>query len=333
MDAETHEVPAPAGRFTALRSKLPKAPDRSPASVFIVGTPFSGSTLIGRDMTTRIPKAHYVGELNNYTKFPGLSGDDDYGRVCGPCDLLGRRCPHFSDAFRESASYDDILGMHAQLARSLGASVVIDGSKYVGWLRHALAQWTAAPGDRTAPKVIITARNPIAFAFSHQHRTGQQLWQGANIWRDIYVDTLRTVNTRGLPNMVVRYEDYMADRESALERLAAFLHLPLEAKPDNSRLHDAGGNWSSFVPYVGIDQMNKTFERLSESARADAEEFVKHARAYWSDDKPKADTRWHRSLDAGEANTVLSTPGLADVASLVGYNVAEIVSKAVRTGR
>ena len=79
--------------------------------------------------------------------------------------------------------------------------------------------------------------------------------------------------------------------------------------------------------------MNKTFERLSESARADAEEFVKHARAYWSDDKPKADTRWHRSLDAGEANTVLSTPGLADVASLVGYNVAEIVSKAVRTGR
>ncbi|MBO2465062.1 hypothetical protein [Actinomadura violacea] len=334
MDAETREVPA--GRFTSLRSKLPKAQDRSPASVFIVGTPFSGSTLIGRDMTTRIPKAHYVGELNNYTKLPGLSGDDEYGRGCGPCDLLGRRCPHFTDAFRDSASYDDILGMHGRLARSLGASAVIDGSKYVGWLRRALAQRAAAPaasGDRAELKVVITARNPIAFAFSHQHRTGQQLWQGANIWRDIYVDTLRTVNGHGLPNMVVRYEDYMADREVALERLAAFLHLPLDAKPDNSRLHDAGGNWSSFVPYVGIDQINESIGRLSESARADAEEFVKHARAYWSDDKPKADTRWHHSLDAGQANTILSTPGLADVASLVGYNIAEIISKAVRPPR
>ncbi|GAA4128024.1 sulfotransferase [Actinomadura keratinilytica] len=326
MEAETQEAPA---RRTNLRLRLSKRQDRPPASVFVVGTLFSGSTLIGRDMTTRIKGAHYVGELNNFTQFPKLSHPTS-GRRCGPCSLLGKQCRHFTDALRERVSYDDILGMHGQFARSLGASAIIDGSKYVAWLRHAVEQRGADPANRTPVAVIATVRNPFAFAISHRNRTGEPLWRGAEIWRDTYVDALRTVNTFGLPLLTVRYEDYMADPERALERLSAFLHLPLDPEPDSTRLHDTGGNWSSFVPYVGKDQLAKFIERLDGPGREEAEKFVAHARAYWQDGKPVEDTRWHRSLNVGEANAILSAPGLADVASLLGYNVAEIVHTAVR---
>ncbi|GAA0546098.1 hypothetical protein [Actinomadura livida] len=331
MDADTHEAPARSGRSANLRSRFHKAQDRPPASVFVVGTLFSGSTLIGRDLTTRVRKAHYVGELNNFTQFPGFSHRES-GRACGPCSLLGRQCRHFNDALRERVTYDDILGMHEQLARSLDASTIIDGSKYVAWLRHALDRRSGAPGHRSRVSVLVTVRNPIAFAISHRNRTGEPLWRGAGIWRDTYVDALRTANTHGLPSLVVRYEDHMADPGRSLERLSGYLHLPLEDEPDTTGLHDTGGNWSSFVPYVGREQLEQHIERLGEEGRAAAQEFVKHARKYWNDGKPKEDTRWHRSLDAGEANAVLSTPGLADVASLLGYNVAEVVHLAVRPG-
>lgn len=332
MDTETHQAPAPPGRSATLRSRFAKGHDGPPTSVFVVGTLFSGSTLLGRDMTTRIRKAHYVGELNNFTQFPGLSHEGTGRTMCGPCSLLGKRCRHFTPELRERVSYDDIPGMHEQFARSLGASAIIDGSKYVAWLRHALEQQRASGTARPTPLVIVTVRNPVAFAISHRNRTGEALWQGAGIWRDTYVDALRTANTHGLPSLVVRYENYMAAPERSLRRLSEFLRLPLEAEPDNTGLHDTGGNWSSFVPYVGSERVEKHIDRLDEGPRERTRNFVKHAKEYWNDGKPKADTRWMGSLDSGEVNAVLSTPGLADVAGLLGYNLAEVVHLAVRPG-
>ncbi|WP_157610353.1 hypothetical protein [Spirillospora albida] len=307
---------------------LPEARDPAVRSVFLVGTLFSGSTLIGRDMTTRIEDAHYVGELNNFTQLPGFSHPTS-GRECGPCSLLDRPCGHFTPALRERVSYDDVLGMHRDLARSLGVRVIIDGSKYVAWLRRAVEQRDARAADRTRMSAIVTVRNPVAFAISHRNRTGEPLWLAAGIWRDTYVDALRTLNTYGLPHMVLRYEDHMADPGCSLERLAAFLHLPLEDAPDTTGLHDTGGNWSSFVPYLGRGQLDAFIERLDGAARAEAEAFVKHARAYWDDAKPREDTRWYGSLAEGEVNAILSTPGLSDTAGVLGYNLAGIVHRAV----
>ncbi|MUN35063.1 hypothetical protein [Actinomadura litoris] len=329
MDAEKQGAPVQPGQLANLRSRLRDGQDRPPTSVFVVGTLFSGSTLLGRDMTTRIRSAHYVGELNNFTQMPGYS-HKDAGQECGPCSLLGKECRHFTAALRERASYDDILGMHRHFARSLGVSVVVDGSKYVTWLRRAIEQQSADPTHRAPVNVIVTARNPIAFAISHRNRTGEPLWRGAGIWRDTYVDALRTVNTYGLPHMVVRYEDYMARPERSLERLAGFLHLPLDSQSDTTRIHDTGGNWSSFVPYVGKEQLEGYIRRLDGPGRAEAEDFIRHARAYWNDEKPREDTRWRGGLEAGEVNAVLSTPGLTDLASVLGYNVAEVVHAAVR---
>ncbi|OLT11986.1 hypothetical protein BJF79_04115 [Actinomadura sp. CNU-125] len=314
----------------SLRTKLPRTQDGPPTSVFVLGTLFSGSTLIGRDMTTRIEKAHYVGELNNFTQLPGFSHQNG-GLICGPCSLLGKECRHFTRKLRERVTYEDIFGMHTEFARTLGASAILDGSKYVAWLRRAIAQRNADPALRRVPiNVILTVRNPIAYAISHRDRTGEPLWQGAAVWRDTYVDALRTVNTHGLPHMVVRYEGYMARPERHLERLAAFLHLPLRDEPDNGRIHDAGGNWSSFVPYVGKEQLNAHIESLNGPARAEAEKFVEMARPYWNNEKPKADTRWHRSLNPGEVNTIMGVFGLSDIASLVGYNVADLAQRALR---
>ncbi|GAA4299405.1 hypothetical protein BJY14_003351 [Actinomadura luteofluorescens] len=329
MDAEKQGTPVQPGRLANLRSRFRDGQDRAPTSVFVVGTLFSGSTLLGRDMTTRIRDAHYVGELNNFTQMPEYS-HKNAGRNCGPCSLLGKECRHFTDALRERVSYGDIPGMHRRFAQSLGVSVIVDGSKYVAWLRQAIEQQLADPANRALVKVIVTARNPIAFAISHRNRTGEPLWRGAGIWRDTYVDALRTANTYGLPHMVVRYEDHMARPERSLERLAGFLHLPLDSEPDNTRIHDTGGNWSSFVPYVGREQLETHIRRLDGPGRAEAEDFVRHARAYWNDAKPREDARWRGGLEAGEVNAVLSTPGVTDLAGVLGYNVAEIVHAAVR---
>lgn len=129
---------------------------------------------------------------------------------------------------------------------------------------------------------------------------------------------------------MVRYENYMANPDRLMERLGGFLQLPLRAKADNTNLHDAGGNWSSFVPYVGKEQLAAHIEQLSGPLREEAEKFVKSARTYWNDERPKEDTRWHRSVTAEQANAVLSTPGIADTATLLGYNVADIARRAVQ---
>jgi hypothetical protein len=195
MDAETSPASARPGRSANLRSRFHKAQDRPPASVFVVGTLFSGSTLIGRDLTTRVRKAHYVGELNNFTQFPGFSHRES-GRACGPCSLLGRQCRHFTDALRERVTYDDILGMHEQLAQSLDASAIIDGSKYVAWLRHALDRRSGDPGHRARVSVLVTVRNrcggrpasggtPMSTPSGPPTRTGSRAWSSGTrtTWR------------------------------------------------------------------------------------------------------------------------------------------------------
>ncbi|MFD0856388.1 hypothetical protein ACFQ07_29380 [Actinomadura adrarensis] len=328
MDAETPQTPALPGRLTNLRSRRARAQDGPPTSVFVLGTMFSGSTLIGRDMTTRIKKAHYVGELHNYTQVPVLSHPES-GAGCGMCNITGKNCRHFTDELKKEASYEDIFDIHRRLARSLDASVVIDGSKFAAWLQRALRQQGSDPAQWAPVKAIITVRNPVAYSISNRNRTGDPLWRSAGLWRDTYVDALRTVNISGLPSMVVRYEDYMANRDASLRRLAAFFGLPLESEPDNSSIHDTGGNWSSYVPYVNRDQFERHIERLG-AGRESAESFMRDSRAYWNDAEPKEDTRWHGSLQSGEANVILSTPGLSDVANLLGYNVAEVVHRAVR---
>ncbi len=305
-------------------------PGHRQTSVFVVGTLFSGSTLIGRDITTHLENAHYFGELLNYTELPGLTHPGS-GWGCNPCRVLRNDiCPHFTPSLKATVTHEDILEMHNKLAASLSASVVVDGSKYVAWMRRALEQRDATSAS-TSIKAILTTRNPIAFAISHRHRTGEELWQAATIWRDTYIDALRTANTHGVPLLVVRYEDYMSSREHSLNQLSEFLNCALRAKPENQLLHDVGGNWSSLVPYASKDAMTRFINNMKDSgARAEAQAFVEHATSYWVDGEPQADNRWKCSLESWEVGAVLGAPGLADIASILGYNIAELAAQAIK---
>ncbi|HZE67167.1 MAG TPA: hypothetical protein VE081_11075 [Sporichthyaceae bacterium] len=304
----------------------------SVASVFLVGTAFCGSTLLGRDLTSYLADTHYIGEMNNLTQYPGLHHRTSE-RGCHPCEVLHQDCPYFTDELVKANSFADIAALHASLGASLGASVVIDGSKHVAWLQVAMAQ-VVGRNSALRPAVLIATRNPIAFALSFRHRHAVPLWEAGVIWRDTYVDALRTANGWGLPSMVVRYEDFMADPVSVRAKVAAFLHQSVRITPLLNQCHDVGGNWSSLVPYLGRDQVNRYIAQIpDEEGRREAEIFVQHARAYWQDGVPREDSRWWHSLDAGEVNEVLSQPGLSDVALLLGYNLADVVGRALRSAQ
>lgn len=220
--------------------------------------------------------------------------------------------------------------MHAQLARSFRVKVVIDGSKYVAWLQTALEQRHVAT-DMAAVSVLLMVRNPVAFALSYRERTGQDLWQGAEIWRDTYVDALRTINTHGVPMTVLRYEDYMADPDGSRRHLAMFLGESMRKRPDPKRIHDIGGNWSSLVPYLGREDVEQRIGRMRGKQRAEAEAFVLTSKAYWNNTTPRIDTRWHHSLSAGDMGTIIGTPGLADIAVVLGYNLVDVIRDGTRS--
>lgn len=299
--------------------------------VFITGTLFSGSTLLGHELTARLRDVHYIGEMLNFTKLPGLSHKAAPKPTCMVCNARGgKKCRFLTDSLRSELSYEDIPNIFARTAEVFDSRIIIDGSKYAAWLQRALSQGIA----ELSPKVLICVRNPFAFAVSHRNRSGEELWQAANAWRDTYIDALRTVNTGGLPTMVVRYEDFMADRTAFIDKIGSFLGTAPRSQADYELLHDCGGNWSASIPAVGTAQLEKTFQKLDKSPDGTGEaarRFVSHSTSYWSSEL-KPDTRWHQSLGRAEIAQITQTPLLTDLANLLGYNMVEIQALATKNG-
>lgn len=283
--------------------------------VFVVGTLFSGSTLLGHELTARLDNAQYIGEMTNFLRHSDMYAPKAADMPCSICNSQGRECPFLNTKLQHRLSYNNIPDVLKTMSHVFDKSVIIDGSKYVAWLQKALVQGFSGQ----QPRVIICTRNPFAFALSHRNRNGGELWQGANIWRDTYADALRTINHHGLAHVVVRYEDFILHRDKTVENLAPFLLSSLLPKADFSRCHASGGNWSAAVPFVGTKQMEKAVKKQGKRAA----DFVAHSRDYWAE-SPKIDTRWYQ-LSTSELTQITQTPGLADIATLLGYNLPRLI--------
>ncbi len=299
---------------------VPSGPSRR---AYILGTPFCGSTVFGQALGVS-PAVSYLGEVDRLVQFPGTMFAEEPEPTCHHCELLGQPCPVWTEervAAARALPYGRLMDFFES---EIDGSVMLDGSKHPHWLRSVMDD---EPVDRDRTVAFVAVRSPFAFCNSYQFRTGCPTWQAANVWRDVYYDAIRLVTRAGLPFMVVRYEDFALDPEPELRSACTLLGVPYDAAMpyfQKRPTHDVGGNYSVFAaPREPADQFSSDAfrDRLPEPLA----ERVEQDQAYWDYwGKPFGgwvDDKWQRSLTAADVEQVLQTPGLADVANLLGYQL------------
>src|SRR5688572_23914216 len=201
-------------------------------------------------------------------------------------------------------------------ADEFAGAAVIDGSKHPHWLRAVVAD---RPLDLDRTVAFLTVRSPFAFVDSFRHRTGCAVWEAANVWRDTYYDGLRMLTRFTLPFMVVRYEALALDPAAALRPACALLGVQYQSDMlgfQQQPSHDVGGNASSKAVSRDHFSAEEFRERLPEHWVRSAGQ----SQGYWG--KPFGgwvDDKWHHKTTAAEIEGILQTPGLVDVANLLGY--------------
>jgi hypothetical protein len=124
-----------------------------PSLIFILGTAFCGSTLLGQTLSTR-PDALFVGELYNVNQ-----GWREVDCACSE----GKLC-----SFWKGIRFDDSI-FQQLLARQPG--LLIDASKYPNWiLQHAKAIRES--------RVVVLFRDPENFVYGCYKRRKLRDWGG-----------------------------------------------------------------------------------------------------------------------------------------------------------
>lgn len=281
--------------------------------VFILGTAYCGSTLLGNALNAHSQIA-YAGEVSRLPAY----GIGEAEHVCPLCASQGRPCPVWSPALIaefQSRGPGDAFEVYRESVG--GMPVVVDGSKHTEWFRKVLA---AGPRPRT-PFVLITARSPFSFLDSCRRREGYSPWLAANIWRDTMFDIFRTVALHNVPHLIVRYEDFALDPQASLSRVCDFLSLDFEAgmlEFWNEPLHALGGNAGALVWFNSF-RKGGTYASQADAEVANA--YATRQFGGWSDEK------WIKNLGYEDISAVTQTPLLPGLCSLIGYNLYDLLKK------
>jgi hypothetical protein len=296
----------------------------STREVFLVGTAFSGSTVFGQALGVHSAMT-YLGEVDRAVRHEPSVWSEDPDPSCYHCQASEQPCPLWTGERLRTARSLPPGKVLPFFAEELGGAAVVDGSKHPHWLRAVLAD---RPGDREGMAVFLTVRSPFAFCDSHRARTGAPFWAGANLWRDVYYDALRMLNRAGLPHLVVRYEDFALEPEPVLRQACSLLGVDYEPQMpffQAQPAHDIGGNFSARAGASGPGG-GVSLERYRAKALGKLAHLWEQAGSYWG--KPFGgwvDDKWQRNATADDLEFVLQTPGLVDVANLLGYELSRDV--------
>ncbi len=292
---------------------------------YFLGTPFCGSTVFGQTLGVH-PAVSYLGEVDRLVQFAPSVWAEEPVATCHYCELHEQPCPVWTPARVDKARGLPYGELMSYFESELQIPVLVDGSKHAHWLRAVLADRSAHLDSAVA---FVTVRSPFAFTDSYRFRTGCQVWQAANVWRDVYYDALRLATREGLPLMVVRYEDFALDPEPVLRRAGTLLgvdYLPEMRHFQERPRHDVGGNYNVLaVKREQTEAFSSTDfrDRLPEQwVRSTGQSDVYWGKPFggWVDDK------WQRNMTEGDVELVLQTPGLTDVANLLGYQLSHEVA-------
>lgn len=276
-------------------------------SAFVIGTPYSGSTILG-EYLNNYKGTFFAGELARFEPLHEQNHLYEQASMCLSCALTNSKCPVFNEHLQAKMKNSNPIDAHKKLARLTSSDVIVDGSKFVNWLNMATVTDNAKQTDIRA---IITVKNPISFVESclaREENIGVPAHQLANLWRDTYYDCLRSVSTNNISFFIVRNEDFSTANPVLLRNIASFLNLQSKKV---SPLHAIGGNPGVLEGKKFSDEFAQTIEQSKQHSFLIHREFMKRGKIKRFS-KPK--------LNETQKSEVLQTPGLVDVAVLLGYD-------------
>nr|WP_314859050.1 hypothetical protein [uncultured Undibacterium sp.] len=286
--------------------------------IFLIGTSFSGSTIIGASITGK--SVDFLSEIDRLDTF-NRHNPSHMICECTTCSLLGRAqsCPVFGkNRKKKISSKIGIVEQYLELISTCG-DVVIDGSKSADWVMNLIDSGLGAHCEVYA---ILVARNPVAYAYSDADATGNQYWQGAIAWRETYTHALRVVMHRFIPMIVLPYERcFDTFKQEAVTRALSELcgySLKFELAGGKSEQHMVGGNTGVYIQ-MNSDKKNE----ISLLENYDNGEEWKFD--FYRNPVVTESCRW-TEIGIETAQSIMSIPGVVDTMGIFGYSVGSIMN-------
>ncbi len=274
-------------------------------SVFILGTAYSGSTLLGRALNSH-SQVGYIGELSRAKGYFKKYHLDKEAGECLDCIIAGNKCEIFNRSLIKSTNALESIDVHKALSEKIDKPIIVDGSKHVEWLRIATQKNVVQKNI----KVIILARSPVAYIRSCKDRQIGPIWVEANAWRDTYYDALRTVAQLNLPHIIVQFEEFLDKPKQTMQQICRLLGINFETSMlanEPTALHAIGGNPSAYKISASKSTLVKMHKKLGQ-VKFD----VNPQNLYKNKAKPI-------KPDKEATGAVFMTPDLINVANLIGY--------------
>ena len=280
---------------------------------YILGTAYTGSTILGEALNMH-SKIAYVGELSRAQGYYDLHRFYNSPDGCMYCHIDGKSCSIFTDNFLKGTNNYSPAESYLRLRKAYNKPVLIDGSKHARWLEHVLKQREDISGIRA----IILAKNPTSYLSSCSDRGIGNMQHEATVWRDTYFNIFSLVNLYGLPTLVIRHEDFVANPEKILRKITNFLNLKYEKRMVNSKkqpLHAIGGNPGAYIGTFDIDRISIRNKKLGQK---------------YFDVNPIRltskiiNTSKAKIMHAKYVKIILETPSLIDLYRQLGFNIKDL---------
>jgi hypothetical protein len=233
---------------------------QSPAPIFVLGRPRSGSTLVEQILASH-PEVEGAGEIPYILDLVGRFGNRESGSsAAGYPEVLGTLDDAALAGLGES--YLELAALHRKTGRPYFVDKMPGNFAHVGMIHLILPN----------AKIIDVRRNPAATCLSmFKHNLGKanvSLQELGRLYRE-YVEIMAHFD-RVLPGRVHRviYEDLVADSEAEIRKLLEYLGLPFEASclryyatdrairtPSSEQVRrpmfgDAVDHWRHFEPWL-----------------------------------------------------------------------------------
>lgn len=290
----------------------------------LLGSPFSGSSLLGQSLND-IAGIAYAGEIDNMHRFafPMHRASNHYRSRCAICVTHDPYdCPIYPiDA--QPLGDPATVGAHDYLdvLSRFGEPFVVDGSKNVDWLWFLHERGVL---DVLPTRTILVTRSVWAFAASQLRAGNTNVYQAAEGWRNIYRHALRSISVLAVPSLLIRHEAFVADTDKWLSRAAWFVsdrpHNVLAPKP----LHCVGGNPSAYAIRDEFDQQGHLRVVPDHERPVSLEKF-----SFFGGDAPRTQplARWAHKIDHQQAKNILAIPGVMDTMLDLGYDPLHILEE------
>lgn len=308
------------------------ATEQGRSVVFVLGSPYSGSTMLGNVLNS-FEDVALIGEAERHQAFGRFPDSPEH--YLTHCSICATRQPYACPVWTAEAvdpaaagGGEALIRSYRRLLAAAGERVVVDSSKNVDWMAALLE--AGLLGDVRA---IVVARSPFAFVVSNRARVPGKgvVWHAVG-WRDIYQHTLRTLAVRGIPFLVVRHESLVEQPLDWGRRLGRFLGLKGAEGFDPGRMHarpahPLGGNLREMTRMAGFDKQGLLRSGVPEAE--DIRRLGETAPDYLSAEPVlvgRAGT-W-RELMIAEMAAIIQTPGVMEVFNALGYSLTQFFTKA-----